>query len=171
LTDRFRTLAELLSAEPAIVAVDAGLHVANALAAARALMIHAAGDELGERIAIRTQEDAADFLKTLIGFHSDECLVVLFLNARRALIDYEMIAVGGPHSVELDQRRILFRAMSRGATGIILAHNHPSGDAMPSDTDVHITRQLADTARSLGICLHDHLVVAGDELRSAMFPD
>ena len=58
--------------------------------------------------------------------------------------------------------------MGRGAMGLIVAHNHPSGDPTPSSSDLRVTRMLADTARSLGICLHDHLVVAGDEVRSAM---
>jgi DNA repair protein RadC len=73
--------------------------------------------------------------------------------------------------VDFDQRRILLRAMGRGASGIIVAHNHPSGDSTPSRSDVEVTRRLADLAEVLGITLHDHLVVAGGETRSAMFGD
>ena len=118
--------------------------------------------------AIRGDKEAAAFLKALIGFRSDEALVVLFLDSRRGLIDHEVIATGRADSVDFDQRRILLRAMARGASGIIVAHNHPSGDARPSTSDIRVTRQLADTARGLGICLYDHLVVAGGEVRSVM---
>lgn len=47
------------------------------------------------------------------------------------------------------------------ASGIIVAHNHPSGDARPSQRAIEVTRRLADASRALGICLCDHLVVAG----------
>jgi DNA repair protein RadC len=168
LTARYRTVAELLSADPAMVAEDAGSAAAAAIARARGLMLHAAGDELRKREPL-TRTRVAHFLKSIIGFRCDECLVVLFLDARHGLIDHEILAVGRPDSVEFDLRRIVLHAIGRGATGIIIAHNHPSGDPQPSSSDFRVTRQLADTARGLGISLHDHLVIAGGEVRSAMF--
>jgi DNA repair protein RadC len=169
LSERYRTISELLSAEPAILAVDAGVEAAAALEAVRALTVQAAGDELRERPALLTHDRVAHLLRTLIGFRSDECLIVLFLDGRRGLIDHEIIAVGRADAVDFDQRRIILRAICRGACGIILAHNHPSGDPTPSSSDWRATRQLADGARALGIYLQDHLVVAGGKVRSAMF--
>jgi DNA repair protein RadC len=133
------------------------------------MMAWALQDELRERPSICDQRAAARFLKATLGFRCDELLVVLFLDARRRLIDHEIIAVGRPDSVDFDQRRILLRAIGRGASGIIVAHNHPSGDSRPSRSDVEITRRLADLAEAFGIKLHDHLVVAGGHTRSAMF--
>lgn len=131
-------------------------------------MTWAAEDSLRVRQPIRCERDAGAFLKTLIGFRCDECLVVLFLDAARGLIDHEVIASGRADSVEFDQRRILLGALGRGAAGIIVAHNHPSGDPRPSTSDLKVTRRLADVARGVGICLHDHLVIAGGEVRSAL---
>jgi DNA repair protein RadC len=165
----YRTLAELLSAEPLIVAGDGGRAAAAVLASARQLMIQAAADELLVRAPLATQEAVADFLKILIGFRRDECLVLLLLDARNALLDHQIVVVGQPDSVEVDQRRIVMRAIGCGASAIIIAHNHPSGDPRPSTADVRVSRQLADTCRSLGICLRDHLVIAGGQVRSAMF--
>jgi DNA repair protein RadC len=139
------------------------------LSGARWLMIHALKDELSERPVIANADGAAVFLKQLIGFRCDELLIALYLDARRRLIDYEVVAAGRPDSVDFDERRILLQAMARGATGLILAHNHPSGDPRPSRSDSQATRRIAHVAGALGICLHDHLVVAGDEVRSAMF--
>jgi DNA repair protein RadC len=169
LSARYATLSELLSADPILVADYAGAAAAQAIAAARRLMIAAIGEELGERRAIVCERDAARFLTALIGFRSDELLIVLFLDRRRRLIDHEVIAIGTTDSVDWDQRRIVFRAIGRGASGIIVAHNHPSGDPRPSSTDISLTRRLADVTRSLGICMVDHLVIAGGEVRSAMF--
>ena len=135
------------------------------------MMVWALRDELRERPSICDQGAAARFLQATIGFRCDELLIVLFVDARRRLIDHEIIAVGRPDSVDFDQRRILLRAMGRGASGIIVAHNHPSGDSTPSRSDIEVTRRLADLAEVLGITLHDHLVVAGGKTRSAMFGD
>lgn len=166
---RYSTLSELLSAGPLILADYSGAAAAEALCAARALMTCALGEDLARRGSIVTTKAAGEFLKALIGFRCEELLVVLFLDSRTALIDHEIVAVGRPDSVDFDVRRILLRAIGRGASGIIVAHNHPSGDARPSRSDFEVTRQLANAAQALGICLHDHLVVAGGEVRSAMF--
>ena len=146
----------------------AGAASARAIAAARQLMISAFEEELGDRQPIACPRDAASFLKALIGFRSDELLIILLLDRRRRLIDHEIIAVGTSDSVSFDQRRIVFRAIGRGASGIIVAHNHPSGDPRPSGMDISLTRRLAEVTSSLGISLVDHLVIAGGEVHSAM---
>lgn len=86
------------------------------------------------------------------------------------LVARARVWIGTAGSVECDARRIIFRAIGRGASGMIVAHNHPSGDPRPNNSDIAATRRLADAARCVGICLYDHLVVAGHEVRSAMFP-
>jgi DNA repair protein RadC len=159
----------LLSADPAIVADYAGGAVAHAIGAARALMMSALEEELTAREPINSERDAGKFLRTLIGFRSDELLIVIFLDSRRRLIDYEVVSMGTADSVECDLRRIVFRAIGRGAHGIIVAHNHPSGDPRPSRSDISVSRRLVDTARGVGISVIDHLVVAGGDVRSAMF--
>jgi len=152
-----------------IVADYAGDAAAGALAGVRDLMTWALEERLRGRRLINCKRDAAEFLKALIGFRCDELLIVLFLDSGRRLIDHEVIAAGRADSVEFDQRRILLRAIGRGAMGIIVAHNHPSGDARPSRSDFAATRRLADLAQAFGITLHDHFVVAGGEVRSALF--
>lgn len=168
LAGRYRTLSELLNAEPVIVAEDAGVAAAAVLSNARDLMVLAADDELRARKQEGPSSIAA-FLKTLIGFRCDECVVAIFLDARHGVIDHEIISFGRVDSATMDARRILLRAIARGAVGIIVAHNHPSGDPRPSTSDLRVTRELADTCRGLGIHLRDHLVVSGGEVRSAMF--
>jgi DNA repair protein RadC len=169
LSARYGTLAELLSAEPLIVAQDVGQSAADALTGARELMIEAAADELLKRSPLRSPAEAADFLKALIGFRCDECLIALYLDARHGLIDHEIVAVGRPDAVQPEPRQILLRAICRGATAIIIAHNHPSGDPAPSTSDIRFTRDFADACRGLGIHLCDHLVVAGGQVQSALY--
>ena len=56
-------------------------------------------------------------------------------------------------------REVVKRALALGASALILVHNHPSGDPTPSRGDIDITRQVAEAGRSLGITLHDHIVI------------
>jgi DNA repair protein RadC len=155
-------LSELLSADPIVVTDYSGETVARALAGARDLMTGVLEERLRKRQPVRSTNDATELLKHLIGLRSDEFLVVLFLDSARGFIDHEVVAVGRVNAVDLDSRRILFRAIGRGAAGIIVAHNHPSGDPRPSSSDVRSTRMLADAARAFEITLHDHLIVARD---------
>lgn len=91
-----------------------------------------------------------------------ESLRVLFLNLRRELIAEEVLARGGVEGLGIEPRQVIARALELGATGLILVHNHPSGDPTPSLADRRFTQRLATAAECLGIRLHDHLVVARD---------
>jgi len=160
LSAHFASLSELLSADPVIVADYSDEIAAAALSGVRDLMTWALEEELRERETIHSACDASALLKHLIGFRCDELLVVLFLDSGRGLIDHEIVAAGRVSSVDVDCRRILLRAIGRGAAGIIMAHNHPSGDPRPSSSDIRATRLLADGARAFEITLHDHLIFA-----------
>ena len=74
--------------------------------------------------------------------------------------------VGGRDQVTISIRTIAVDALAFGAHGVIIAHNHPSGDATPSERDVGFTRALAAGLRTLEMVLLDHLVIAGDEVTS-----
>lgn len=73
---------------------------------------------------------------------------------------------GDPDSIELPVREIVRDALALGARALLLAHNHPSGDATPSAADKRATRRLADAAKGLEIRLLDHLIFARGECRS-----
>lgn len=101
-----------------------------------------------------------DYLMLTMGQLGVEQLRVLFLNTRNILIADEMLARGTIDATPIYPREILKRALELGATALILAHNHPSGDPTPSAADVAVTRTLAEGGRALGIVVHDHLVIA-----------
>jgi DNA repair protein RadC len=58
------------------------------------------------------------------------------------------------------------RALELSASAMLLVHNHPSGDATPSSADVAMTKQTVEAARALGLAVHDHFIVAGDQVAS-----
>jgi DNA repair protein RadC len=117
-------------------------------------------------VAIVTAQDAAELLAPLFADRTGELLAVLHLDAAQGLIALDEQPGAGAGAVDLPMRDIFRAALDRGAVGLVIAHNHPSGDPRPSRADVEATRRLAETAASLGIRLHDHLIFAGGACRS-----
>ncbi|HEY0626546.1 MAG TPA: JAB domain-containing protein [Allosphingosinicella sp.] len=111
---------------------------------------------------IRTAKDAADVLAPLFGRLEGEKVVVLHLDIDRRLIATTEGEAGGEDEIELPVRGIIADALRFGSMGLIVAHNHPSGDPTPSGADMDATRILATTADNLGIELHDHLIMGKD---------
>lgn len=92
-----------------------------------------------------------------------EALAVAHLDEARRLIELVLVPAIAPGHVDVPVRRIAEDALRLGSAGILLAHNHPSGDAQPSWEDVEATRALAETAARLGVRVHDHLIFAASE--------
>ena len=95
-----------------------------------------------------------------------ERMVAIFADERGRVIAQDLVAEGERGQLRLSLRRIFAKALSRDARRMILAHNHPSGCAEPSDCDVLNTRRLREYAHSLGIALEDHLIVGHDSITS-----
>jgi DNA repair protein RadC len=106
---------------------------------------------------INTARDAAALLEPHFASCEGEKLVAAHLDAERGLIR-AIEQAGQADEVDLSIRAIIADALALGASGLIVAHNHPSGDPMPSEADLAATRALAATADSVGIRFHDHLI-------------
>ena len=118
---------------------------------------------------VATANDAAEWFAPLFadaGAAEGERLAVAHLDGDRRVIDVVVIGPTAPRHIDLPVRRVVEDALRRGSRGLLVAHNHPSGDAQPSWDDVDATRELAETAARLGIRLHDHLIFAGEEVCS-----
>lgn len=100
-----------------------------------------------------------DYLKTALAHQTTERFRVLYLDRRNVLIADEELAEGTVDHVPVYPREVVKRALSVNASALILVHNHPSGDPTPSDADIAMTRTIRDAAATLGIVLHDHLVI------------
>lgn len=110
--------------------------------------------------AVRTPEEAWRILAPPLRGLLDEELHALYLNRRRHVVGHRVLTRGSDAFTVVDPRQIFREALGLRATGVILAHNHPSGDATPSSQDRDVTRRVANAGRVLGIQLVDHLVIA-----------
>jgi DNA repair protein RadC len=115
---------------------------------------------------VGTASDAERLLAPLFAVSEGERLAVLHLARDNRLLALTLEPPGTADEVELPVAEILKKALSLGADAIVLAHNHPSGDASPSGADEAGTRALAAAAAGVDIRLHDHLIFAGSECRS-----
>ncbi|HEV2218172.1 MAG TPA: JAB domain-containing protein [Candidatus Dormibacteraeota bacterium] len=89
-----------------------------------------------------------------------ETLAVLLLDVRLSLLAVDVVAIGTVAHVAVEPREVFAPAVTAGATSLVLAHNHPSGDPEPSAPDADFTRAMVEAGRILSIDVLDHLIVS-----------
>jgi DNA repair protein RadC len=139
------------------------------LSTAKASQIKAAF-ELGKRIRshssrLRTFErsnDVASYLTPRLMNKRDEVVVALFLDGQNHLLSDKVVSIGIPIQAAAPIRKVLEEALRASATSIVLAHNHPSGNAEPSLDDDQTTCELDQGATLLGLVLLDHVILGSE---------
>ena len=126
----------------------------------RDVMLHVLRAEAAKAPILDNSQVLIDYLFADLAHLPVERLRVLFLNAKNRLLRDEVMSEGSVKETPIYPREIIRRALELGATALILAHNHPSGDPTPSRGDIEGTRRLAAVASGLDIIVHDHVVVA-----------
>ena len=112
---------------------------------------------------------SADFGRFLLPYFygaRDEMVYLLLLDAAGKVLNCKLIGHGSVNSANVPMRRVVQEALTSNASGVVLAHNHPSGVALPSKEDADLTARLRDTLDALQILLLDHIVVADDDFVS-----
>lgn len=99
------------------------------------------------------------YCRAAMGFETKEQFRILFLDKRNRIIADEVQQEGTVDHTPVYVREIVKRALELSATAIILVHNHPSGDPTPSRADIEMTQQIVESAKNLGITVHDHIIV------------
>lgn len=100
-----------------------------------------------------------DYCRGAMQYEEKEQFRVLFLDRKNRLIADEVLGYGTIDAAPVYPREIVKRALELGSTAIILAHNHPSGDPTPGQSDIVMTKTIVDVAKALSISVHDHLII------------
>jgi DNA repair protein RadC len=95
-----------------------------------------------------------------------ECFVVLLLNTRRRVKGHSLVAIGTLDSILIHPREVYRVAIAMAAGGIVLMHNHPSGESTPSDADIKVTRDIIRAGQLLKIDVIDHVIVGKGQFTS-----
>jgi DNA repair protein RadC len=136
-----------------------GSDKAVTLVAAFALARKMAEETRRESPVLDTPEAVANLMREDIRLRQVETFQVLLLNTRRRLISVAKIADGTLDTILVHPREVFRPAIDAGAAAIVLLHNHPSGDATPSEADIRVTRDLIRAGQLLKIEVLDHLIL------------
>ena len=162
LIQRFGSIPAILNAEPARLneVPGIGLATVNLLATARELVEQVARQRIcTTRPVLASWSDLVDYLHVTMAFLPVEQFRILFLDKKNHLIADEVQQTGTVDHTQAYPREIIKRSLDLSASALILVHNHPSSDFLPSSRDVQMTRDLDSVAKALGITIHDHIIV------------
>ncbi len=162
LLDHFGNLRQVLEAptEQLMAVKGMGEHSAILVSMIRGLSRkYMIGQDGGFR-PLNTVEDCGNYLLDRFIGMRDEAVMLLCLDAKRKPLACRLISEGSVNSADVSVRKVVEAALAVNATTVVLAHNHPSGIAVPSMEDVFTTRRMAVALDAVGIPLEDHIVVA-----------
>jgi DNA repair protein RadC len=141
-----------------------GIGAAKAITLLAALELgrRRAAAETTPRTEIRSSAEVVRLMSPQLADLLHEEMWMLLLNRANRVTERIKISQGGLHATAVDMRILLKQAIENLATGIILVHNHPSGNAQPSAEDTLLTKQVQQAAALLDIQFYDHIIIAGN---------
>lgn len=165
LIDRFGSLSNVLDAPMAKLVKEGGL---TENAATFLKLVKEAGrccesDRSKKKKMLGSLSECGEYLKPFFINQKNEVVYLLSLDAKLKVLGCRQVGEGSVNYASVPIRRCVEIALEDGASTVVLAHNHPSGLAIPSDDDIHATRRLAAALSAVEIILADHIVVAVDE--------
>ena len=168
LLDAFGSLAGVLEADPQeLMSVPGvGENTAVLLKLIPALAAKYLASRTSAETIIRNSGDLRDLFAPYFFGARNELSFLACFDSKLKLLGVRKISEGGPNETNIGPRQIATAALSYNASAVVLAHNHPSGLASPSDDDISTTRYLFQVLRGLGIVLYDHVILADDDMVS-----
>ncbi|WP_312089534.1 RadC family protein [Chryseobacterium sp.] len=138
-----------------------GVGEVKAISIATALEIgrRRSAQEIPEKPQISCSKDAYDILKIHLSDLRTEEFWAVFLNQSNKVIHFSQLTQGGISQSIVDVRILFKTALEHFSTGLIIAHNHPSGNKKPSAEDINITKKIKDAGNLMNIQLLDHLII------------
>jgi len=134
-------------------------------------LLHAASVRMGResvlgRPILSSWTALLDYCRSAMQFEPIEQFRVLFLDRKNRLIADEVLGRGTIDRAPVYPREIIKRALTLESTAIILAHNHPSGDPTPSQSDITMTNEVIAAAKAISVVVHDHLIIGRENVVS-----
>lgn len=165
LLDKFGSLAQVLEAptEELEKVPGVGEHVSTLLTLTTAISRYYMVNRVTQFQILTTTEQCGNYLVPYFLGRRDETVFLLCLDAKCKVLGCKELGRGSVNSASISVRKIVEAALSLNASTVVLAHNHPSGMALPSDEDILTTQRVAMALDAVGILLADHVVVADDD--------
>jgi DNA repair protein RadC len=131
--------------------------------------------ELGKRVSIKeakanmslsNKEKIHEVFKKFFINENQEKFLAIFLDNKKCLINYKILFIGTNNASIAHPREVFMEAIKANASAVVVMHNHPSGNVLPSEEDKNITEKLIQSGHMLGIPLLDHIITNGEEYYS-----
>jgi len=159
LIDRYGSLGAILTTNrEALAAIAEDSEAADLLDCVHRIVGHVLRQDIEDRPLIGNEPAVIAYLRSRSAHSRNEELRILYLGAKNHLI-HEQVFPGTIDEAPFLIREILRRGLDVGAASIVLAHNHPSGEAVASEADCEMTRQLIRAGYEVGISVVDHIIV------------
>jgi len=164
LIERFGSLAGVLGAPSGLLQEVKGVGeaVATDLKLIAAVGHRSLKSGLAGRTVLGSWAAVIEYCRAAMAYETKEQFRIIFLDKRNQLIADEVQQRGTVDHTPVYPREVVKRALELSSTAIILVHNHPSGDPTPSRADIDMTHTIINTAKPLGIAVHDHIIIGKD---------
>jgi DNA repair protein RadC len=168
LLDRFKSLTGLFAAPAHEVCQEPGMGLARyaSLRAGFELTRRLLREKAEQKSVLRSPDAVRDYLRLTLLKRPQEVFMVVFLDSQYRVIDIEELFSGTLAETSVYPREVVRRALHFNCAAVILAHNHPSGLAEPSDADRVLTERLSQSLESIDVRVLDHFVVGQGILTS-----
>ena len=137
-----------------------------ALTVVGAAALRATRQEIVKKPVLGSWQKLISYCQAAMGHETNEQFRLLFLDHKNQLLCDEVQQHGTINHTPVYVREVIRRALELGASSIILAHNHPSGDPSPSQADIELTREIVTAAKAIGINVLDHVIVGKGQTTS-----
>lgn len=161
LMHRFGTIAGVLDAKEASLMQTDGIgpYAARFLKVIRSAFKRYMRAKIPKKINLASPQKVLDYCTASLAGKEEEFLEAIFLSAKKNIIETRVLAIGSNTHVKINPRQILRHAANTDACGIVLVHNHPSGNPQPSQPDINCTLNLAKGLKLFDIDLLDHIII------------
>ena len=161
---RFGNFSGVMNASPQELSTMDGVGDAaiGAIKVVRAAAEKLLQSEASAQPVLQSWEALLNYCNVAMAHQKIEEFRLLFLNQRNALIRDEVQQRGTINHTPVYPREVVKRALELGASAVIMLHNHPSGDPMPSQADIDVTKQIIAACNTVGVKVHDHVVIGSN---------
>ena len=123
-------------------------------------------DRIIDKDYAKSSNDVIEYLQHNLRDKNKEIFMVIYLNGRNQIINMDELFEGTLNTSAVYPREVVKRALENHAAALVFVHNHPSGNPNPSQYDISITKKLKEAALAIDISVHDHLIIAGNDVYS-----
>ncbi len=165
---KFGSLRDVLEADPKDLKTIKGIGDKNifGLKLSQDVARRYLSDRLIDKDFIQSSNDVLEYLQHKLRDKNKEVFMAIYLNGRNQILKMDELFEGTLNTSAVYPREVVKRALDNHAAALVFVHNHPSGNPKPSQDDISITKKLSDAAKAIDISVHDHLIIAGNDVYS-----